>query len=118
MHASGTEEWMKPVCEGVCEGVNVDTGFCAEEGYTALCVVQEHAHLPGPVFYSQQGDRRGVGHVLASSLHAYSPETICGADGELALPVYGLSDDTQVPLDLLPDLHLPEAPPTAEALFA
>ncbi len=117
MNATGTEEWIEPVSKCICEGVNVDSGFCAVEGHAALCVVQKDAHLPGPLLQSQQGHRRGVGNVLASSLQAQSPETVCRADGELALPVDGLPDNTQIPFYLLTDLHLPVAPPAAEAFF-
>jgi len=70
MQATGTEEWMKPVSECICEGVNVDSGFRAVEGHAALSVVQKHAHLPGSLLQSQRRGRRGVGNELASSLQA------------------------------------------------
>lgn len=117
MQSTRTEERTEPVSECICEGVNVDSRFCAVEGHTAFWVVHKHAHPPGSLLQSQQGDRRGVGSVLPSSLQAQSPETVRRADSKPALPVYGLSDDTQAPLDLLPDLHLPVAPPAAEAFL-
>lgn len=68
MQTTRTEEWIEPVTEGVCEGVNVDSRFCAVEGHTALCVVKEHGHLPWSLLQSQWSDRSRVGTVLASSL--------------------------------------------------
>lgn len=117
VQASGAEEGVEPVAERVCEGVNVDSGLAAVEGHAALGVVQKHAHLFRPRLKGQLGDGRRVGNVLASRLQAQGPEAVGGADGELPLAVDGLSHHPQAPLDLLADVHLPVAPPAAEALF-
>lgn len=117
MQSTGTEERMKPVAELICESVNVDPRVCAEEGHSAFGVIQKNSHPPGPVLQSHQTGWRGVRYVLASSLQAQNPEAVSGADGELALPVYGLSGNSQLPLNFLPHFHLPVAPPTAKALL-
>lgn len=70
MQATRTEEWMKPISERICEGVNVNSRFCTVEGHAAFCVVHKHSHLPGSLLQSQQSDRGGVGNVLASRLQA------------------------------------------------
>lgn len=108
---------MKSISEFIYKRVNVDSRFCTVKGHSAFSIIQKHTHLPGSVLQRQRGDRRGVGSALTPSLQAQSPETICGADGKLALPVYRLSSDTQVPFDLFPNLHFPIAPPAAEAFF-
>lgn len=57
MQATRTEEWMKFVCGGVSEGVNVDSRFRTVEGHTALCAVQIYAHLLRLLFEGHQSDR-------------------------------------------------------------
>ena len=108
---------MQPICKIIIEGVNVGSRLAAVEGHPTLCAVQEHPHPPGPVIQSQIGDRRAVGLILTAAFEAQSPEAVVGANCELALSVYGLSDNTQTPLDLLAHLHLPVVPPAAEALL-
>lgn len=117
MQSARTEEGMKPVSEFIRERVDVDSRLCTEERHAAFCIIQIDAHFPRPVLQSHHGDRRCVGNILASSLQAYSPEAVGWADGELAFPVYGLSNDAQVPLDLFPNVHLPVEPSHVEALL-
>lgn len=117
MQATGTEERMKPVAELICKGVNVDSCVCAEEGHTAFGVIQKHTHPPRTMLYSHQAGRRRVCYVLASSFQAQSPEAVSRAEGELALPVYGLSGNSQFPLNFFPYFHFPVAPPTVKALL-
>lgn len=117
MQASRAEEGVEPVAERVCKRVNVDSGLGAVEGHASLAVVQKHAHLLRPRLQGQLGDGRHVDDILATRLQAQGPEAVGWTHGELPLPVDRLSHHPQAPLYLLADVHLPVAPPSAEAFF-